>query len=60
MHHGHTVYLLTMIVVNMLKCNVFYWVNFFGKIMPSIQGGLSAAAWQCYSLVNLTRRVLFI
>lgn len=28
--------------------------------MPPTQGELSPAAWQCYSLVNLTRQVLFI
>lgn len=61
MHLGHTVFLLTMIVANMLKCNVFYWVNVcFCRIMPPIQGELSPASWQCYSLENLTCQVLFI
>lgn len=61
MHLGHTVFLLTMIVANMLKCNVFYWVNFcFCRVTPPIRGELSPAAWQCYPLVNLTCQVLFI
>lgn len=60
MHLGHTVFLLAMIVVNMLKCNVFFFGLTCFCIMPPIQGELSPAAWQCYSLVNLTQEIQVI